>query len=162
MRKIISLICTAMILSCLCIVSTAEVLAVDNRCIEGSYLTEQDESYGSSTNSLTKGEFLGTGDCSISKAGRGRIYVYGSTTANTTVDNVAITMMVEQYNEKADKWYQIDGWTTEKSDSYFVSTSKSIVVERGYYYRVHAVHYATMEGIKTDFGNSLTDGIMIP
>ena len=161
MKKIVSLFCAIALLCGLCTASRMNVLAAEEQ-VDGSYLTEQDEAYGSSANGVARGEYLSTGDCSISKAGRGRIYVYGSTTANTTVDYVSVTMSVEQYSEKDNKWHQIDYWDTEKTNSYYVSTSKSIVVDRGYYYRVHAVHYATVDGVQGDIGDSVTDGIMIP
>ncbi|SHJ45223.1 DUF6147 family protein [Hespellia stercorisuis] len=162
MKRIISLLCAVAILGGITFVSGSKVIAADTDYVDGSYLTEQEESYGSSRNALTRGEFLSTGDCSISKAGRGRVYVYGSTTANSTVDYISVTMSVEQYNEKDNAWHQIDYWDTEKTNTYFVSTSKSIVVERGYYYRVHAMHYTKMNGVEGDFGDSVTDGIMIP
>ena len=102
-----------------------------------------------------------TGDCSISKAGRGRIYVYASTTANMDVDYVGVIVYVDQYNETTEEWDQIDCWTVEDENTYYVSTSKSITVDRGYYYRTHAEHIAGPNDGMKDAGTSLTDGIYI-
>ena len=88
------------------------------------------------------------GECSITKAGRNRIYVYSGTTANRTVNLVSTIVYVDQYIEEKDAWGQIDFWRKDAENDYFVSTSKYITVEPGYYYRVRADH-------------SFTDGIMI-
>ena len=101
------------------------------------------------------------GDCSISKAGRGRAYVYASTTANMTVDYVGVIVRVEQYDENSKTWEQIASWTEDGENTYYVSTSKTVTVERGYYYRVHAEHIAGPADGEKDTGDSITDGIKI-
>ena len=40
---------------------------------------------------------------------------------------------------------QIAGWSKDAENDYFVSTSKYITVEPGYYYRVRADHFAGMQ-----------------
>jgi hypothetical protein len=42
-----------------------------------------------------------------------------------------------------------------------VSTSKTVLVERGYFYRVRADHIAGPEDGQKDFGVSATDGIKV-
>lgn len=102
------------------------------------------------------------GDCSITKAGRGRIYVYASTTANHDVDYISTVIYVDRYNEKDDAWDQIDFWQVTDQNTYFVSTSKSMAVDRGYYYRVHADHFAGMDAeYPYDEATTATDGIWI-
>lgn len=129
--------------------------------VDGSYLTNY-ESSSDTTRDLTRGEHLMDGDCSITKAGVGRIYVYASTTANHTVDYVSTVIYVDQYNENTKAWDQIDFWQVEDTDTYFVSTSKYIMVDRGYYYRVHADHVAGMRNQQPyDEANTATDGIFI-
>ena len=100
------------------------------------------------------------GECSITKAGRNRIYVYSGTTANRTVNLVSTIVYVDQYNEKDDAWDQIIGWSKDVENDYYVSTSKYITVEPGYYYRVRADHFAGME-YPYESSFSFTDGIMI-
>lgn len=49
----------------------------------------------------------------------------------------------------------------EDENTYYVSTSKTVTVDRGYYYRVHADHIAGPADGEKDLGNSATDGIKI-
>ena len=60
----------------------AEASEAELRKVDGSYLTTEDSSTGSTANDMAKGIHLMTGDCTISKAGRGKVYAYASTTAN--------------------------------------------------------------------------------
>ena len=102
------------------------------------------------------------GSSTITRAGSGRIYAYGSTTANTTVDYVAVIVYVDQYNEEDDAWDQIDAWVVDDRDTYFVATSKTLKVDKGYYYRVHCEHFAGNEDdYPYDSANSVTNGIWI-
>ena len=40
---------------------------------------------------------------------------------------------------------QIDAWVAEDENTYYMSTAKSLKVDRGYYYRVHCNHIAGNE-----------------
>ena len=102
------------------------------------------------------------GECSITKAGTKRIYTYGATTANHTVDTIAVIVYVDQYDETDGKWHQIDAFSKKVEDDYFVATSKSIQVDRGYYYRVHADHIVCKDGDPDEETFSYTDGILVP
>lgn len=102
------------------------------------------------------------GECSISKAGRDEIYCYGSTTANHVVDRLIVIVYVEQYQENLDQWWQVDSWVEEANDTYFVATGKSLVVDRGYYYRVHADHFVVEGDDPVEETFSFTDGIYLP
>ena len=164
-KKMLALIVSMAVLCCMLSVSPWEVQASAKGWIQvdGSYLTTQDTSTGYSPEAVTKGEHLMEGRCTITKAGRNRIYVYASTTANHYVDYVAVIIYVDRYNEETGEWEQIDNWMVEDTDTYFVATSKTITVERGYYYRVHADHFAgDEEDYPYDETTSFTDGILIP
>lgn len=132
--------------------------------VDGSYLTIEDSSEGfTESNPLLRGEHLMDGNSGISKAGRGRIYAYGATTANHDVDFIAVIVYVDKYNEETGKWNQVATWTEEGANTYYVSSGKVVVVERGYYYRVHCDHFAGNKAdpmYDEDF--SFTDGIMVP
>lgn len=131
------------------------------KLVDGSYLTLEDSSTGYTyENELGRGTHLMDGECSITKAGRGRIYVYGSTTANHTVEFVSVLVYVDRYNEADDAWDQIDSWVAEATDDYYVSTSKTLTVDRGYFYRVHTEHFAG-NGYPYESAASLTDGIKV-
>lgn len=145
-------------------ISATSVQASENDLskVDGSYLTNDDYSEGYSSNSLQRGKHMMDGECSISKAGRDEIYCYGSTTANHEVDKLAVLVYVDQYQEDTGEWGQIDAWVEEATNDYFVATGKSIVVDRGYYYRVHADHFVVDGDDPIEETFSLTNGIYLP
>lgn len=128
--------------------------------VDGSYLTNQEMSEGTTKNDLTRGEYLMDGSCTISKAGIGKIYVYGQTTAHETVDKVVVVVYIEKYNEKTDKWDRVDVLSKESKDIYYTSLGKRLTVERGTYYRVWSEHFV-FKGDKFEETYCFTDGIMI-
>ena len=97
------------LMCCLVMLTGKSVEASEGEKIDGSYLTEGDSSAGKAVLKM-RGVYLMTGDCSISKAGRGRIYAYASTTANMTVDYVGVIVYVDQYDEDEKAWKQVDAW----------------------------------------------------
>lgn len=163
-KKIASVITSVMVFCCMVGVSLTNVKADDSspKSVDGSYLTSADSSTGYTPKNNERGKHLMDGQCSISKTGTKRIYAYGSTTANHTVDAVAVIVYVDQYNEKDDEWYQIDAFSKKVENDYYSAISKSIQVDRGYYYRVHADHFVRMgeEPIEETF--SVTNGILVP
>ena len=163
-KKIASVITSVMVFCCMVGVSLTNVKADDSapKSVDGSYLTSADSSTGYTPKNNERGKHLMDGQCSISKTGTKRVYAYGSTTANHTVDAVAVIVYVDQYNEKDDEWYQIDAFSKKVENDYYSAISKSIQVDRGYYYRVHADHFVRMgeEPIEETF--SVTNGILVP
>ena len=163
-KKIASVITSVMVFCCIAGVSLTNVKADDSapKSVDGSYLTSADSSTGYTPKNNERGKHLMDGQCSISKTGTKRIYAYGSTTANHTVDAVAVIVYVDQYNEKDDEWYQIDAFSKKVENDYYSATSKSIQVDRGYYYRVHAEHFVRMGEDPVEETYSHTDGILVP
>ncbi|MDD3403876.1 MAG: DUF6147 family protein [Hespellia sp.] len=160
-KRILSVLCAVVMMMGIAAVSTVESHAAEgDRCVDGSYLTQKEESTGSYI-SKARGVYMMGGDCSISKAGRHRIYVTGSTTANTFVPRIGVTMYVEEYIAEDDGWSQIDSWDVTDTNKYYISTSKSIVVDGGTYYRVYADHQCAPLDDSGDVGFSITDGIWI-
>ena len=140
----------------------AEASENEQKKVDGSYLTMEDSSLGTSSDSLTRGKHMMTGECSISKAGTKRIYAFGATTANHEVDYLSVIVYVDRYHEDTDDWGQIDWFMAEDTNDFFVYASKSIEVERGYYYRVHADHFVREGDDPIEETFSFTDGIMVP
>ena len=163
-KKIASVITSVMFFCCIVGVSLTNVKADDSapKSVDGSYLTSADSSTGYTPKNNERGKHLMDGQCSISKTGTKRIYAYGSTTANHTVDAVAVIVYVDQYNEKDDEWYQIDAFSKKVENDYYSATSKSIQVDRGYYYRVHAEHFVRMGEEPIEETYSYTNGILVP
>ena len=163
-KKIVSVITSVMVFCCVVGVSLTNVKADDStpKSVDGSYLTSADSSTGYTPKNNERGKHLMDGQCSISKTGTKRIYAYGSTTANHTVDAVAVIVYVDQYNEKDDEWYQIDAFSKKVENDYYSAISKSIQVDRGYYYRVHADHFVRMGEEPVEETFSVTNGIIVP
>lgn len=163
-RRIISMVTSLVILCGIFGVSVTSVQASENDLpkVDGSYLTNEDYSEGHSSDSLQRGKHMMDGECSITKAGRDEIYCYGATTANHEVDKLAVLVYVDQYQEDIGEWWQIDAWVEEATDNYFVATGKSIVVDRGYYYRVHADHFVVDGDDPVEETFTVTDGIYLP
>lgn len=163
-KRLISFISSFAILGCIVLSSFSEVSASENELkkVDGSYLTMEDSSTGYSSNSFTRGLHLMTGECSITNAARDKIYAYASTTANHDVDYIAVIVYVDVYNEATDEWWQIDCWMEEADDDYFIITSKTLTVERGHYYRVHADHFARKDPDPIEETFSYTDGVWLP
>lgn len=163
-KRILSFTLCGMILFGISTVSVINAKASSDELkkVDGSYLTMEESSLGKSTNMLTKGKHMMTGECSISKAGTKRIYTFGATTANHDVDYLAVIVYVDRYHEDTQDWGQIDWFVQEDENDYFVYTSKSITVERGYYYRVHADHFVQEGEDPIEETYSYTDGIWVP
>lgn len=155
---------TIMSLAFLCAVISSSVIDVkaseERKSVDGSYLTTDESSTGH-TVSATRGKYLMTGDCSISKAGLTRVYAYASTTANFEVNYMATLVFIDQYIEDQDAWGQIYGWSEVSRNDYYMSTAKSVTVDRGYYYRVRAHHIAGDQN-PYDETASFTNGIYLP
>ena len=162
-KKIVSVITSVMVFCCVAGVSLTNVKADDNapKSVDGSYLTSADSSTGY-TPKDERGKHLMDGQCSITKSGTKRIYTYGATTADHTVDAIAVIVYVDKYNEKDGKWHQIDAYSKKVENDYYVATSKSIQVDRGYYYRVLADHFVRMGEEPVEETFSYTNGILVP
>jgi len=162
-KRFLSFIISSGILCGIFGIAVTDVEASENaqKKVDGSYLTMEDSSVGTSSNGLTRGKHMMTGECSISKAGTNRVYAFGATTANHEVDFLAVIVYVDQYDEASDEWWQVDAWMVEDANDYFVYTGKTITVDRGYYYRVHADHFVREGEDPMEETFSLTNGIWV-
>lgn len=134
----------------------------EDRLVDGSYLTMEDSAEGTiQSRDVLRGQHLMDGNSGISKAGRGRIYAYGATSANHDVEKIAVIVYVDRYIEELDKWGQVATFTAEDTNTYYVSVGKVVQVERGYYYRVRCSHYAGNPSVnEIDTDASFTNGIL--
>ena len=163
-KRILSFIISTGIFCGICgtAVTASEASECEVKKVDGSYLTIEDSSSGTSSGSLERGKHMMTGECSITNAARDKIYAYASTTANHDVDYIAVIVYVDVYNEETDEWWQIDCWMEEADDDYFIITSKTLTVERGHYYRVHADHFARKDPDPIEETFSYTNGVWLP
>ena len=163
MRKRVLSLIGVLILTSLMVMTTeskSQASSEETKKVDGSYLTQEETAEGKSHMDTSRGEYIMLGECSITKAGRGRIYVYSSTTAGKTVNLVSTVAYVDEYNEKDDSWGQIAFWRKDEKNTYFVLTSNYLSVDSGKYYRVRADHFAGMES-PYESTYSFTDGILV-
>ena len=123
--------------------------------IDGSYLTNDEESVGQSTG-ITRGEDLLLGYSKSARKGPGLLYAGGSTIAAHTVERVGIAVMVERAQKGDTEWEFYDGWQKFSDDKDRISSNQVLNVEGGYYYRVRCIHSAN-----SDVSSSFTNGVFI-
>ena len=152
--KILSLVLT-MVMVCTLFISTQQnVQAADGQeCVDGSYLTNDDSSEVT-VGSMSRGVYLKSGSSNIVRAGTGKIGAGGNTVGQKTVSNITVIVTVERLLNG--KWAYYTSWIETNYNSSYVSTSKTLSVPTGYYYRVCCTHYAN-----SDVSDSYTDGIYI-
>ncbi len=163
MKKRILSILSSLAVCCMIVtvsVNPTEASETEIKMVDGSYLTTEDSSTGYSTDGKARGVYLMTGDCTISKAGRGKVYAYASTTANKEVKHIATLVFVDQYLEEVDEWGQVASWVEQVENDIYMSTARTVYVEGGYYYRVRAHHIAGDEYPYEETA-SVTNGIFI-
>lgn len=140
---------------CVLVVGTKDVVnAADNEvCVDGSYLTNDDSSEVT-VGSMTRGIYLKSGSSNITRAGTGKIAAGGNTVGQKAVSKITVVVAVQQY--KNGSWYHYTSWSATNYNSSYVSSSKTLNVPTGHYYRVYCSHYAD-----SDVSGSYTDGIYI-
>ena len=152
--KILSLV-IAVIMVCGLVVGSQDIVkAADNPiCVDGSYLTDDDSSEVT-VGSMSRGVYLKSGSSTITKAGTGMIAAGGNTVGQKSVSKITVVVKVQRYVNGY--WNSYTSWTTTNYNSSYVSSSKTLSVPTGYYYRVCCTHYAN-----SDVSDSYTDGIYI-
>lgn len=153
-RKILSLV-MAIVMVCAMVVSTQRVAyaADEPTCVDGSYLTHDDSSEVT-VGSMTRGVYLKSGSSTITKAGNGKIAAGGNTVGQKSVSKITVVVAVQQY--KNGSWYHYTSWSATNYNSNYVSSSKTLSVPTGYYYRVYCTHSAD-----SDVSGSFSNGIYI-
>lgn len=121
--------------------------------VDGSILLDTAESTGE-TEVQTRGTYLQKGISSIGEVGTGKIKVGGTTIAQKVVSTIKISVAVERLVNG--RWERYTSWSASDSNTYSLTTSKTLTVPRGYYYRVCCTHSAN-----SDISNSNTSGILI-
>jgi len=100
----------------------------------------------------SRGVYLMEGNSIINKISTTKIGGGGSTIAAVKC-KVSITAIVER-SSNGTSWGRVTSWTSTTQSGYSASVSKTLVVTRGYYYRVRSAHYAS-----TDVSSSCTSAL---
>ena len=153
-NKILSLI-MAMVMVCILAINVQGVASAedDQECVDGSYLTH-DESSEVTVGAMSRGIYLKSGSSTITKAGPGMIAAGGNTVGQKTVSKITVSVTVERLLNG--KWAYYTSWMETNYNSVYVSSTKTLSVPTGYYYRVCCTHYAN-----SDVSGSFTNGIYI-
>lgn len=164
-KRILSIVCSLTVLCSMFLITSVEAKAEgeEQKQVDGSYLTHDEESHVSTRlDDMLRGKHLMDGDSIVSNAGKKKIYAYGQTTANHDVDYIAVLVYVDRYHEDTGRWGQVDAWSKEEYDTYYVISTKYLEVDGGYYYRVRSEHFAGNEDERPyDSSVTVTDGIWI-
>lgn len=155
-KKIVSMV---VILTIICgmfwTIPTGVVQAADaDRIVDGSVLLDDMEESVGEMIPITKGQYLQNGRSSIGKIGTGKIKVSATTNAQQQVATIKAAVVVERLVNGS--WLSYTSWTASRTNAYYLTTSKELVVPRGYYYRVRTLHVAN-----SDIGSSNTDALYV-
>ncbi len=155
-KKILSACCIALLVFSMPFFSTGKVqAAADEPVLDGSVLTQEDESVGYDTK-LTRGVDLLTGYSKVVRLGPGKIYAGGTTIAAQVVEKVKVGVIIERAQKGDTAWSTYDGWQKENYNTDRVGSNRMLEVEGGYYYRVRCAHSAN-----NDVSSSFTDGVYV-
>ena len=155
-RRLLSLCCIILLVFGLVSGTVIDSQAAEEQSvIDGSYLTEDEESVGYDTK-ITRGEDLLTGYSKCVVMGPGKLYAGGCTIATRTVKDVGLSVSIERAQKGDDRWTGYTAWQKFNEDVDRVASSKMLEVEGGYYYRVRCTHSAN-----SDLSSSFTDGVFV-
>ena len=155
MKKIVSIIMSLILVLGFGNVGEMKVQASDEMiCIDGSYLLNDETELTGDMAISTYGYYLKSGTSTLSEISTGKIGVGGSTTGQRVVDEISVIVVVQRLVNGS--WQNYHTFSAEKTNAAYVSTSKTLTVPTGYYYRVCCSHYAS-----TDTGYSNTNALYI-
>ena len=154
-RRFVSMCLAVMLVGGLSLTSMHEVKAAENKVIDGSELTHDNESIGYDTK-ITRGVDLMAGYSKCTKLDKGKIYAGGTTIGAHKVESIQVAVLVERAKEEDTEWSYYDGWQKENLNMNRVTSNRTLYVEGDYYYRVRCTHVAN-----SDMSSSFTDGIYI-
>ena len=155
MKKVIAMILSLIMVASIGMAGEMHVQATDELvCVDGSYLLDDAEESVGDLEISTWGYYLKSGSSTINKPAAGKIGVGGSTTGQRVVSKISVTVCVQRLVNG--NWQNYHTWMAEKTNAAYVSTSKTLTVPTGYYYRVVCSHYAA-----SDTGYSNTNALYI-
>ncbi|MDO4322870.1 MAG: DUF6147 family protein [Lachnospiraceae bacterium] len=139
--------------------AAAEGLELLGTVVDGSVLTNETEAEDTVYPRL-RGSFLSSGSGHIVIAGTRKVTVSGNTSAYQNVDQITVTLHLQQL--KNGSWVTVTtlGPRT-KYGGHYVSNSRTYSVDGGYYYRVTGGHTA-IKGGKPESITSATNALWVP
>lgn len=160
MRKIRRRLLSVLLFACLALgtlTASAEEYEAGS-VVDGSVLTHELSADGIAYPRL-RGNYFGSGSGNISVTGSRSVMITGSTTARQVSDSVKVTVHLQQL--KNGNWVTIASYgPVTKYNDYYVSTSRTYTVDRGYYYRMTGSHTVIVNGV-FESAASATDGVWV-
>ena len=159
MRKKIRLFFMAvMMIACMGAGAISVSAQEDIQTVDGSRLTQEPFAQEIAYPTL-RGKYFGNGGGGITLTGNRTVLLTGNTVARQTGDSVKVTMHLQQL--KNGSWVTIASYgPVTKSNTYYVSASRSYSVAGGYYYRMTGSHTVIENGV-FESAASATDGIWV-
>lgn len=161
MNKIVKWFSTAIcIMMCLGFVTITADAAGGNRdgeIVDGTLLTSE-KSVKGTWQAMARGTLLSSGYGSIDYYGNGVIDWTGMTLCNRVCDSVVLNMYLERLVNNT--WVSVDQRFVTAYNTTQATYGTSIIIPKGYYYRVQGVHTAT-KGSTKDSSSSWSSGIWI-
>lgn len=156
MKKKLAAIMTVMVMTVgvFTAIPSETVRAAEETMVDGSILLNDAEESVGEMEPEARGQYLQTGSSSIGKVGTGKIKVSATTIAQKQVSTIKAAVMVERLVNG--NWVSYTSWSESKTNAYSLTTSKTLTVPRGYYYRVRSIHNAN-----SDRGTSDTDALYV-
>lgn len=153
----------AMMIS-LCSFSTVAYAEAEKETIEITvpvyhYFTETGEEVSDTAQVLQKGAYLSSGGLRLTDKGRGKVGIYGDTTAYQKCDKLYLEIYLEQ-STNGRNFYSYLPWEYSASNVSSLSKSFTKSVPKGYYYRLRGYHAAKEGGVK-ESTSTMTNGLYI-
>ena len=157
MKKLLSLVLSVMLLAgCFTVNACAEETVYPKVIHE---LTTTEDSASDEWSVAQRGAYLLSGTSTIARPDSTHINISGATTATQTCDKIRLTLYVERSTSYATGYGTYKSYYYSADNVYQLAKEISnIKVDRGYYYRVFAVHSVT-EGSVTETTDSVTNPI---
>lgn len=110
---------------------------------------------------IARGDYLQSGNSSITKKDSTHAAASGSTFAHRDCDRVYVRIYLDKSSTGTGGWGNVNYWTaTTKGGSTASVSSGSYKITRGRYYRAQGAHSVTQGG-KTEATNTCTDALYI-
>lgn len=109
---------------------------------------------------MLRGEYFMVGSCGIADQGGGVLALNMFTTAHQACDVVYVTMSLERMAEGANGWKTLESWSGTAYDCSSIMKTYTVMVDKGYYYRVRGFH-AVWHGDDHESAGSETNGIWV-
>ena len=145
-----------------------EISAQEEGLNEMSALLPKEASISTDLDSVTRGRYIASSGLSISNEGYGVLGVYVDTLAHVPVKKIKMTVYLDQWDEEAEDWMQIDSKELvyedeDESEDLHMATESFLVenLETDKYYRLRGLHAVWSFDGYVESHATMTNGILL-